>query len=295
MGLTVVPAYRVVRHFVREVRGLPWEEALAALERRLWRYLVTLLSGVPGPMAETGVRTALVQLGDPDLDALDSALQALDRPSAKGVAEEALRRCAQALPRPDLNARILLLPGDGESRTLTQAMRGVLAMTLGSAATLAFLWPVPGWEGWLAYALAHEYAHLVRNHLHPRALVGGRFLFAKTNEPETLLDALVAEGVADTFALALYPDRNPPWTHALSPQEEARLWPRIRRRLQTSDPSEIRRFIYGDGDRVPLWTGYTVGYRMVQAYRARHPAVGPADLVAISARTLYEASGYAPT
>jgi len=294
MGITVVPAYRVVRHFVREVQGLPWEEALTALERRLWRYLVTLLAGVPGPLAETGVRTALVQLGDPDLPALDAALQALDQPSAKEVAETVLARCAEALPRPDLNARVLLLPGDGESRTLTRVMRGVLAMTLGSTVTLAFLWPVPGWEEWLAYALAHEYAHLVRNHLHPRGLVGGRFVFAKTNEPETLLDAIVAEGVADAFALSLYPEQNPPWVRALTPEDEVRLWPLVHRRLSLSDPAEIRRFVYGDGDRVPLWTGYTLGYRIVRAYLERHPHAYPADLVAVPARTLYSASGFRP-
>ena len=119
---------------------------------------------------------------------------------------------------------------------LVRQMNGVLGFSLGAQAMMVFLWPVRGWQRWLAYTVTHEYVHLVRNLLFPRVLAGGRFLYMKTQEPETLLDAMVTEGVADRFARQIHKDMIPPWTDALDPELERRLWPRVHRRFAVSDP-----------------------------------------------------------
>ena len=180
------------------------------------------------------------------------------------------------LPKPDLSARFLLLPGDGQSKLLTQAMQGVMGVSLGSQATLLFFWPSGDWLSWLAYVAVHEYTHLVRNHLFPRGLSAGRPVYLKTQEPETLLDAMVAEGIADAFAQQVYPQMEPSWVRALDAEGEAHVWPRVRRRLKVSDPDEVRRFLSGDGDRVPQWTGYALGYAIVRSYLQQHPSARPA-------------------
>lgn len=294
MAIVVVPAYRVVARLARRVQGMPLEEALDRLEAGVRSYVQSLLLGVHPSLVELGVRTAVTQMGDPDPQGLLEGIEALEAHSPKGLVEGVLGRCQEALPRPDLSSRVLLLPGDPESRVLTRQMHGVIGVSLGSGAMLVFLWPCPRWQEWLSYTVAHEYAHLVRNHLFPRGLVGGRLVFLKSQEPETLLDAMVAEGVADAFALSLHPHMRPPWLDALSPEVEARLWPRFRRRLGVGDTAEIRRFLFGDGDRVPVWAGYTLGYRIVRAYLQRYPRASPADLVALSARAIYEAGGFSP-
>ena len=291
-GLTVIPAYRVVAHFVREVQGLPRDAALDTLEGKVRQYVRHLLSGMQASYADVGERSAVTQLGDPDLEVLAAALRRAEAAAPKRVVEEALRRSAEVLPRPDLAARVLLLPGDGESRALVRLMQGVMGMSLGDQATLLFFWPVGQWTQWLAYTAAHEYAHLVRNHYFPRGFAGGRPVYLKTQEPETLLDAMVAEGIADAFARHLFPHLEPPWLRALSPEEEAAVWPRVRRRLGVGDPAEVRRFVYGDGDRVPQWTGSAIGYRAVRRYLERHPGVRPAALVGLQARAIFAGSGY---
>ena len=173
-----------------------------------------------------------------------------------------------------------------------QQMKGVLGVSFGSQLMVLFLWPADGWREWLAYTISHEYTHLVRNHLFPRGALGGKLIYMKTQEPETLLDAMIAEGVGDAFARTQYPHLIPPWTQALSSSVEAGVWPKIHRRLGISDPSEIRRILFGDNDRIPQWTGYTIGYRIVCGYLQEHPSSTPAGLVSIPGRAIFEASGY---
>ena len=215
-----------------------------------------------------------------------------EKAAPRQAVEEALWKSTQLLPQPDLSARVLLLPGDGESKLLTQVMNGVMGISLGSQVTLLCFWPVGEWLAWLGYTTAHEYTHLVRNHLFPRGLAGGRPVYLKSQEPETLLDAMVAEGIADTFARQIYPQMEPRWLRVLDEGEEAHIWSRVRRRLKVSDPSEVRRFISGDGDRIPQWTGYSLVYRIVRSYLEGHPASCPANLVGMQARTIFAESGY---
>ncbi|MBI2171671.1 MAG: hypothetical protein HYU30_06580 [Chloroflexi bacterium] len=294
MAVAVIPAYRVVKKFVKDVEGIPAEAALDSLCANLRTYVNHMLSLADASFGDLGQRMALSQLGDPDLAGLADALGSLELGRAKELVEGALHRCAMALPRPDLSARVLLLPGDGQSRVLTSQMHGVFGISLGSQTTLLFLWPASGWQRWLAYTVAHEYAHLVRNLLLPRRMSGGKLVYQKSQEPETLLDAMVAEGIADAFAMELCPGMEPASVGALSAEAEAQVWPKVRRRFAVSDTSEIRRFLYGDNDRVPLWTGHTIGYRVVQGYLAAHPAARPASLIGLAARAIFEASQHQP-
>ena len=294
MSLTVVPAYRIIKRFVRDVEGLAYDEMLDTLEAKVRTYVHHLLAGTSSSYAELGQRTALTQLGDPDLDVLVHALDTIEAGGPKAIVEEALQRCAQALPRPDLTARVVLLPGDGQSRVLTSQMKGVIGFSLGAQVTILILWPTREWKQWTAYTVSHEYAHLVRNLLFPRSMVGSKLIYQKSQEPETLLDAMVAEGIADAFAMELHAGMEPPWTRALSPEAAEQIWPKVRRRLHVSDTTEIRRFLFGDNDRIPVWTGYTVGYRVVRGYLNRHPAARPASLLGLSGKTIFEASGYQP-
>ena len=294
-GFTSVPAYRVVAHFVKQVKKLEPESALDALELKVRQYVRSLLAPLHGSWAEIGERWAVAQLGDPDLETLGQALQAADKDSPRSVVEDALRVGSQLLPRPDLAARFLLLPGDGDSKLMCQVMNGAMGITLGSQATLLFFWPMAGWLNWLGYTTVHEYTHLVRNHLFPRSLSGGRLVYQKTQEQETLLDAMVAEGISDALAQEACPGMIPAWATALDDDEIASVWPRVKRRLKASDPNLMRRFISGDGDRIPLWTGYSVGNRIVQSYLEHHPGTRPSNLVGMQASTIFAGSTFAST
>ena len=78
----------------------------------------------------------------------------------------------------------------------------------------------------------------------------------------------------------------------MAPEVERRIWPRVRRRLAVSDPTEIRRILFGDNDRIPTWTGYAIGYRIVQRYMEVKGDASPAGMIGMPASAIFEASGY---
>ncbi len=240
-----------------------------------------------------GERSAIAQIGDPDMESLLEALVAIEQGGARSVATDALEAASRTLPRPDLKSRVLLFPGDAESRVLSEQMNGALGFSLGAQVMMVFVWPVDGWREWLGYTVAHEYAHLVRNLLFPRGLSGGKFVYMKTSLPETLLDAMVIEGIADRFAQGVYPDAEPRWVDALDDDASHRMWRRVRRRLAVSDPQEIRRMLFRDNDRIVRWTGYTFGYRIVESYLEANPGLQPAQLVSVPASTMLAGSKFA--
>lgn len=294
MTITVIPAYRVISKFAKQAKGRPFEEGVDYLERNLREYVRNLLSKLHPSIMELGERSAVTQLGDPDPESLIAALEAVEEGFPKSVAEASLSRCAEVLPRPDLQSRVVLLPGDGDSKVLVQQMKGVLGFSLGAQTMMVFLWPVDDWQESLTYTIAHEYAHLVRNLMFPRGISGGKLVFMKTSEPETLRDAMITEGVADHFAESLYPDIGPVWTDPLVAEGVENLWPRVHRRMGVSDMMEIRRVLFGDNDRLPAWTGYAFGHRIVRSYLDTHADATPASLIGIPASTIFDDSGFEP-
>ena len=133
----------------------------------------------------------------------------------------------------------------------------------------------------------------MRNLLFPRGVSGGRLVYMKTQQPETLLDAMVTEGVADAFAMSICPEMRPRWTRALDADQQRRIWPRVRRRLGVADTTEIRRMLFGDNDRIPQWTGYTFGYRIIASYLESNPGTHPAQLVSVAGGAILAHSSYA--
>ena len=292
--MTVVPAYKLEGYFAEQALNQVEQPPLELFKQRLRLYVRRLLAGEQPAFIDIGERWTLTQTGDPELNAFIRAVNATDAVAPRGIVEQTLVRCSQELPRPDLSSRVVILMGDGESRGLTQAMQYANGVSLGSGVALLFLWPAHNWQETLAYITAHEYVHLVRNRLFPRGLTGGRMIYVKNDEPDTLLDAMVTEGIADVFAGGIVPEHLPHWTSALPPEIEKAIWPNVESRLNETDPLEIRRYLFGDGDRVPVWTGHAIGHAIVQSYMTTHPEARIASIIGLPVRTLFEQSGYQP-
>ena len=291
MSISVIPSYKVTMHLARRTDGLGYADALDSLERGMSDYVRAQLAQMHASLIELGVRSVIGQIGDPEPDALLSALSELDSAKPRDVAREALEIASESMPRPDLSARMFIFMGDGESSVLVNQLGGVLGFSLGANATFLFVWPRGEWDANLRYNVVHEYAHLVRNLLFPRGISGGRFVYMKTQRPETLLDAMVAEGIADCFAQERLDGARPRWMESYDESVSPRMWPRVHRRFGVSDSAEIRRFLFGDGDRVPAWTGYALGYTIVRRFLDRNPNVGVRHLVSMNAADVYHGSG----
>lgn len=93
----------------------------------------------------------------------------------------------------------------------------------------------------------------------------------------TLLDAFVFEGMADHFAIELLGVEVPPWSMVLSPDEIDRFLRRAQPELDSLG-FDFNAWFFGTRD-LPRWTGYSLGFHLIDQYLARHPERSAADLV----------------
>jgi Predicted Zn-dependent protease (DUF2268) len=133
-------------------------------------------------------------------------------------------------------------------------------------------------RGWLPRSVAHELHHSAR-------------ILSGSGYGRTLLDQFVSEGMADVFAAQAFPGPPSPWNTALNRQQEHDLWIRAKPRLNR------RRFHRGwmlGSTEIPRWTGYTIGFHIVQSYLAHHPNTAAADLIRVDGKFILTSSGYDP-
>ena len=124
---------------------------------------------------------------------------------------------------------------------------------------------------WLPRVLAHELDHSVR-------------ILAGPGYGNTLLDAMVSEGLADNFDTSVFPGSPQPWDVAITHDQAGTLWQQAQPMLANDSLSVIRGWLFGDGT-IPRWTAYTLGYQLVAGYLARHPDT---DIAAATRRTSAE-------
>lgn len=99
--------------------------------------------------------------------------------------------------------------------------------------------------------LSHEVHHAIR-----RRSVG---------YGNTLLQAVVSEGLADHFAIEVTGISPPPWSIALAGDELENWISQARQTWTESSYNHARWFLGADPD-VPRWTGYSIGFELVRKY-----------------------------
>jgi uncharacterized protein YjaZ len=170
-------------------------------------------------------------------------------------------------------------------------MNGVIGYTPRSGLILLFLAPRGTWDLWLPYSLAREYHHSARLVWFPWEHVGNHLRFTD-GRPFTLLDRMVYEGLADIFAQRLFPSMRAPWIQ-MRREDEATAWKRLRPRLGQTSLAHIQTAMFGDGVTIPFWSGFVIGYWIVQGFRVRYPSATLEDLLHMDARAIFQESGLA--
>lgn len=105
---------------------------------------------------------------------------------------------------------------------------------------------------------------------------------------------MVSEGLATAFQEAAEPGPPAPFGHALTPAQECRLWKRARPRLGDRDLGKDQVEWMWGGKTVPRYTGYTIGYGIITAYRRHNPGVGWKALTTTPADKVLAGSRYRP-
>lgn len=127
--------------------------------------------------------------------------------------------------------------------------------------------------------IAHEMNHL------------RRFQFGKMGN--TLLDAVICEGLATYYEDHWGTDLETPWGHVLNEEQIRKLWVEAQEELG-SDRFNYNQWFFGEGGKYPAWTGYSLGTAIIEAYVERHPTTSIKDLVRKSSKDILKKSSFVP-
>ena len=212
---------------------------------------------------------------DLDPKVLADEVERLRDSGVEEVVEEALYRASALLPGPDIT--VCIYPADPASPFTRQ--RGVGGYAVDSRRIVLIINPVGDWLYLVPFTVAHEYHHAVW------------MACCFTGWGNSGVFNLVFEGRADSFAHLVYPYATP-WTNVLTPEEELIQWQAIQPYLRRTNYNFRRHVMIGDGEDVPLWTGYAIGFHIVQAYLRAHPEVSIEEWTAMDPEVILTESGY---
>lgn len=214
-----------------------------------------------------------------DLDALEEIIHQLQKSDIEKVVKAALQKSAQKLEGPDTT--VCIIAADPTNWFIQDRMHGVNGWTFGAGKIILQVNPAPGWQKWVPYIIAHEYHHSAWTDR-----------YYQLDDQETLIENLVFEGKADSFAHIIYPTMKVPWVSALSAEEEQVQWEKIQDKSETTSTLVKTRFMVGGDQNTPTWTGYTIGYHIVQSYLDAHPQADIETWTELSPQVLLEQSEY---
>ena len=260
----IVPAYDGLREFALAVRQSPGQRD--TLYRRL--VLDAHTEACAGAM---GSFTRI----PPDTlpgEALD-IVRRIEEGRVRELVESGLKRASAALPGAE-GTTVCIQPV-ALNRAI-EHMRGVGGVSLGGRIKI-FVHPTIAGFARVEYTAAHEYHHEVaRMHLAP----------GWSRDP---LEAIIAEGKADAFAVRLYPTLRPPHTDPLSPDERQRTWEAFQQLLEAPTETFREDFMFGLAEGMPRWAGYRLGFEMVNGYLETHRELDPKAWTLLPAREFLDA------
>lgn len=120
----------------------------------------------------------------------------------------------------------------------------------------------------LKRTLAHELHHTLR--------------WQDPGYGETLLDAMITEGLADHFDLEVYKDNPQPWSIALSEEELKTMLKKAEKEFNNKEYDHFAWFFGNEELGIPRWTGYTIGFELVKKYLYKNPNKKPSQLYSTS-------------
>jgi hypothetical protein len=119
--------------------------------------------------------------------------------------------------------------------------------------------------------MAHEIHHAKRR----RSVGYGR----------SLLEAVITEGLADHFAIEITGKEPFPWSLALE-DAELETWTENAREVWNEPSYNHNAWFFGSDGKIPHWTGYALGFHLVEQYFQNNPGSKASELHDIPAAAL---------
>lgn len=214
-----------------------------------------------------------------ELDELEAKLRLLKDERVEEIVEDTLEKSNRYLL--GIDTTVYIFPSTLEYHQTTSMLGGIAGWTLGSGKILILVDPTAeNWEYILSYIVAHEYHHSVWS--------AQKF----DNSKFTLLDYLVFEGRADSFVNKVFPNVKAPWTSSICFETEKIVWNLISAQLNSKDDELLTKVMFGGVKDFPLWSGYTIGYHIVQDFLNNNLEVSIEEWTKMDSRKILEKSRY---
>lgn len=152
-----------------------------------------------------------------------------------------------------------ILASDPANETVNRMQNGVVGTSLLGNILIQVNPLVDGFEEWIGYVFAHEYHHTV----------WGNYWFNLHSDrlKNDLLQALIIDGEADSFALSQCPALKPKWLYLDRPEYVESLFKKKYRTHLSEVGFDYASYMFGnEGAGIPWCGGYAVGYYLVQKY-----------------------------
>lgn len=273
----IVRVYEGQRAFLQAARAVP-DAPILELHRLYRKLALTPYADACTPGNVEGFLQSYVYPGRSYEQVWTKAVDEIGAAEVAGMVREAVAAASEQLSTDPLTICVFAL--SPSNRFVIDRMGGVTGSYWGDIIHLQ-IYPTESWAARVKYVVAHEYHHA--------AWVQR---FSDWTAAFTLLDHLVSEGRADSFAKLLYPNAPAPWTDALTAEQEKSQWRALKPLLASQDYDLHGRVMFGGG--YPVWTGYTIGFNIVQAFLENNPDVPVEAWTTLDAQTILKRSGYTP-
>jgi uncharacterized protein YjaZ len=288
----IQPTYLKVRDYLKAIVGVTDYDCKKGLFNQLIDPEHVCFSGLQHPPFEL-LRGLLFNPFEDDLeDWLPSYLDDIQGSGVESLITQSLTRCHSFIAGPP--GVVWILPGPRPSPTDSQKSSGANRV-IGDATPQGmrlYISPIDGWQDWVKPVVAHEYNHYLR-------LQGGE-------EKKTLLDHLILEGIAETFAREIFPRPATPWTEQgfVTEEEACRVWKAMYPVHGASDARVIDKHMRGQDSYYCRFLpcekretiGHTIGHRIVQDYAKQKYAgqgIDWAELTRLSSEVILGGSHFA--
>lgn len=192
--------------------------------------------------------------------------------------KEALIESAELLPGEDIT--VYVLPVRPEDTLVIEKMEGISGETF-SYNTIFIQIDTSFSEEILKYVVAHEYHHTINLRIN------------NVMANYSVLDSIISEGKADSFATILYPTIGAPWTEPLSDESEALVLKELSATLDSTSHKIYTDFFKGKSSKgIPLWSNYKIGYPITQSYIKNNPDTPILKWTKLSAKEMVKGSEF---
>ncbi len=193
---------------------------------------------------------------------------------------DALKKSTDELSSEDDKVVYILLASPDDV-TKMKWLKGVTGMTWDQNVITIQIAPPFLDEDILKFVVAHEYQHAV---------------FFEKNEigtNATVLEEVMLEGKADTFAQIMYPEVVTPWNDFSTKSQEENTWSYLEKNLNSINASIKDDLFYGNSSKGILDTSnYKMGNKIMDSFIQENPSISIEEWTEMSADEILEKSKY---